>query len=160
MIPHNKDQQVVISSVCVKSTVALAFIPRLLCDPHAGVVSNSPHLSASSGHSHGMVNGQKSLELCSHSPDGRQPSPLTSPLLNDACSVRTDDEDEVRRKVCHRFTVCLLVASVQDLVVQVVLRSCCQILRIAQPRLPKYISSEREAAICSKLALRNRLDRQ
>uniref|UniRef100_A0A3Q3LVA4 FERM, ARHGEF and pleckstrin domain-containing protein 1 n=1 Tax=Mastacembelus armatus TaxID=205130 RepID=A0A3Q3LVA4_9TELE len=59
-----------------------------------GVVSNSPHLSASSGHSHGMVNGQKSLELCSHSPDGRQPSPLTSPLLNDACSVRTDDEDE------------------------------------------------------------------
>ncbi|XP_028249792.1 FERM, ARHGEF and pleckstrin domain-containing protein 1 isoform X1 [Parambassis ranga] len=63
-----------------------------------GVVSNSPHLSASSGHSHVMVNGQKSLELCSHSPDGRQPSPLTSPLLNDACSVRTDDEDEVRRK--------------------------------------------------------------
>ncbi|XP_026231787.1 FERM, ARHGEF and pleckstrin domain-containing protein 1 [Anabas testudineus] len=63
-----------------------------------GVASNSPHLSASSGHSHGMVNGQKSLELCSHSPDGRQPSPLTSPLLNDACSVRTDDEDEVRRK--------------------------------------------------------------
>ncbi|KAE8299283.1 FERM, ARHGEF and pleckstrin domain-containing protein 1 [Larimichthys crocea] len=62
------------------------------------VGSNSPHLSASSGHSHGMVNGQKSLELCSHSPDGRQPSPLTSPLLNDACSVRTDDEDEVRRK--------------------------------------------------------------
>uniref|UniRef100_A0A7N8WVD2 FERM, ARHGEF and pleckstrin domain-containing protein 1 n=1 Tax=Mastacembelus armatus TaxID=205130 RepID=A0A7N8WVD2_9TELE len=58
----------------------------------------SPHLSASSGHSHGMVNGQKSLELCSHSPDGRQPSPLTSPLLNDACSVRTDDEDEARRK--------------------------------------------------------------
>ncbi|XP_008280717.1 FERM, RhoGEF and pleckstrin domain-containing protein 1 isoform X2 [Stegastes partitus] len=63
-----------------------------------GVVSNSPHLSASPGHSHAMVNGQKTLELCSHSPDGRQPSPLTSPLLNDACSVRTDDEDEVRRK--------------------------------------------------------------
>ncbi|XP_071331043.1 FERM, ARHGEF and pleckstrin domain-containing protein 1-like [Trachinotus anak] len=63
-----------------------------------GVVSNSPHLSASSGHSHGMVNGQKSLELCGHSPNGRQPSPLTSPLLNDAGSVRTDDEDEVRRK--------------------------------------------------------------
>lgn len=41
-----------------------------------------------------MVNGQKSLELCSHSPDGRQPSPLTSPLLNDASSIRTDDEDE------------------------------------------------------------------
>uniref|UniRef100_A0A674EZ90 FERM, ARHGEF and pleckstrin domain-containing protein 1 n=1 Tax=Salmo trutta TaxID=8032 RepID=A0A674EZ90_SALTR len=46
----------------------------------------------------GMVNGQKPVELCGHSPDGRQPSPLTSPLLNDAGSVRTDDEDEVRRK--------------------------------------------------------------
>ncbi|XP_029979896.1 FERM, ARHGEF and pleckstrin domain-containing protein 1-like [Sphaeramia orbicularis] len=63
--------------------------------PSTGVVPNSPHLS---GLSHGMVNGQKSLELCSHSPDGRQPSPLTSPLLNDACSIRTDDEDDVRRK--------------------------------------------------------------
>ncbi|KAM4731411.1 FERM, ARHGEF and pleckstrin domain-containing protein 1-like isoform 2-T2 [Anableps anableps] len=60
-----------------------------------GVVSHSPQLS---GHPQGMVNGQKSLELCSHSFDGRQPSPLTSPLLNDACSIRTDDEDEVRRK--------------------------------------------------------------
>uniref|UniRef100_A0A674F0G3 FERM, ARHGEF and pleckstrin domain-containing protein 1 n=1 Tax=Salmo trutta TaxID=8032 RepID=A0A674F0G3_SALTR len=58
----------------------------------------SPHLSASSGNSQGMVNGQKPVELCGHSPDGRQPSPLTSPLLNDAGSVRTDDEDEVRRK--------------------------------------------------------------
>uniref|UniRef100_A0A4W6FZ51 FERM, ARHGEF and pleckstrin domain-containing protein 1 n=1 Tax=Lates calcarifer TaxID=8187 RepID=A0A4W6FZ51_LATCA len=65
---------------------------------HEDRVGSVPHLSASSGHSHGMVNGQKSLELCSHSPNGRQPSPLTSPLLNDACSVRTDDEDEVRRK--------------------------------------------------------------
>uniref|UniRef100_A0A1A7YB80 FERM, RhoGEF (ARHGEF) and pleckstrin domain protein 1 (Chondrocyte-derived) n=3 Tax=Iconisemion striatum TaxID=60296 RepID=A0A1A7YB80_9TELE len=45
-----------------------------------------------------MVNGQRSLELCRHSPDGRQPSPLTSPLLHDTCSVRTDDEDDVRRK--------------------------------------------------------------
>uniref|UniRef100_A0A8C7U7U2 FERM, ARHGEF and pleckstrin domain-containing protein 1 n=1 Tax=Oncorhynchus mykiss TaxID=8022 RepID=A0A8C7U7U2_ONCMY len=58
----------------------------------------SPHLSVSSGNSQGMVNGQKPVELCGHSPDGRQPSPLTSPLLNDAGSVRTDDEDEVRRK--------------------------------------------------------------
>ncbi|XP_013855632.1 FERM, RhoGEF and pleckstrin domain-containing protein 1 [Austrofundulus limnaeus] len=62
------------------------------------VESNSPRLSGSSGHPHGMVNGQKSLDLCSQGFDGRQPSPLTSPLLNDACSVRTDDEDEVRRK--------------------------------------------------------------
>uniref|UniRef100_A0A3P9NLC0 FERM, ARHGEF and pleckstrin domain-containing protein 1 n=1 Tax=Poecilia reticulata TaxID=8081 RepID=A0A3P9NLC0_POERE len=63
--------------------------------PSQGVAPQSP---PPSGHPHGMVNGQKSLELCSHSFDGRQPSPLTSPLLNDACSIRTDDEDEVRRK--------------------------------------------------------------
>ncbi|XP_016524172.1 FERM, RhoGEF and pleckstrin domain-containing protein 1 isoform X5 [Poecilia formosa] len=63
--------------------------------PSQGV---APHSPPPSGHPHGMVNGQKSLELCSHSLDGRQPSPLTSPLLNDACSIRTDDEDEVRRK--------------------------------------------------------------
>ncbi|XP_041857771.1 FERM, ARHGEF and pleckstrin domain-containing protein 1 isoform X2 [Melanotaenia boesemani] len=62
---------------------------------NTGVVSSSPVTAV---HPHGMVNGQKSLELGSHSPNGRQPSPLTSPLLNDACSVRTDDEDEVRRK--------------------------------------------------------------
>uniref|UniRef100_A0A665XFE3 FERM, ARHGEF and pleckstrin domain-containing protein 1 n=1 Tax=Echeneis naucrates TaxID=173247 RepID=A0A665XFE3_ECHNA len=80
------------------SRTATALLHLHLCSTRAGVVSNSPHLSASSGHSHGMVNGQKSLELCSHSPNGRQPSPLTSPLLNDAGSVRTDDEDEVRRK--------------------------------------------------------------
>ncbi|PWA31520.1 hypothetical protein CCH79_00002805, partial [Gambusia affinis] len=60
--------------------------------------SLAPHSPPPSGHPHGMVNGQKSLELCSNSLDGRQPSPLTSPLLNDACSIRTDDEDEVRRK--------------------------------------------------------------
>ncbi|XP_063068437.1 FERM, ARHGEF and pleckstrin domain-containing protein 1-like isoform X2 [Engraulis encrasicolus] len=44
-----------------------------------------------------MVNGQKqqqTLGLLSHSPDGRQPSPLTSPLLTDAGFIRTDDEDE------------------------------------------------------------------
>uniref|UniRef100_A0A8C7XAD0 FERM, ARHGEF and pleckstrin domain-containing protein 1 n=1 Tax=Oryzias sinensis TaxID=183150 RepID=A0A8C7XAD0_9TELE len=64
------------------------------------LVSNSPPLPASAGLPHGMVNGQRSLDLGSHSPNGRQPSPLTSPLLNDACSVRTDDEEEVRRKVC------------------------------------------------------------
>lgn len=61
-----------------------------------------------------MVNGQKSLDLCGHSPDGRLPSPLTSPLLNDACSVRTDDEDEVRRKVC------CLAASVIKLLINIV----------------------------------------
>uniref|UniRef100_A0A672M9A6 FERM, ARHGEF and pleckstrin domain-containing protein 1 n=1 Tax=Sinocyclocheilus grahami TaxID=75366 RepID=A0A672M9A6_SINGR len=45
-----------------------------------------------------MVNGQKQSLSLGQSPDGRQPSPLTSPLLTDAGFVRTDDEDEVRRK--------------------------------------------------------------
>ncbi|TRY95523.1 hypothetical protein DNTS_012493, partial [Danionella cerebrum] len=45
-------------------------------------------------HSEVMVNGQKQTL----SPDGPQPSPLTSPLLNDAGFIRMDDEDEVRRK--------------------------------------------------------------
>uniref|UniRef100_A0A6Q2YBF5 FERM, ARHGEF and pleckstrin domain-containing protein 1 n=1 Tax=Esox lucius TaxID=8010 RepID=A0A6Q2YBF5_ESOLU len=74
--------------------------PPLIClsVPSTGLASDSPHLSASSGNSQGMVNGQKPVQLFGHSPDGRQPSPLTSPLLNDAGSVRTDDEDEVRRK--------------------------------------------------------------
>uniref|UniRef100_A0A672JRB1 FERM, ARHGEF and pleckstrin domain-containing protein 1 n=1 Tax=Salarias fasciatus TaxID=181472 RepID=A0A672JRB1_SALFA len=70
----------------------------LTCLLRAAAAPGSPQQSSSPGHPHGMVNGQKSLDLCGHSPDGRQPSPLTSPLLNDACSVRTDDEDEVRRK--------------------------------------------------------------
>lgn len=33
------------------------------------------------------------------SPDNRQASPLVSPLLNDQTGIRTDDEEEVRRKV-------------------------------------------------------------
>lgn len=45
-----------------------------------------------------MVNGQKQSLSLGQSPDGRQPSPLTSPLLTDGGYVRTDDEDEVRRK--------------------------------------------------------------
>lgn len=45
-----------------------------------------------------LVNGQKQSLGLGQSPDGRQPSPLTSPLLTDGGFVRTDDEDEVRRK--------------------------------------------------------------
>uniref|UniRef100_A0AAY4D439 FERM, ARHGEF and pleckstrin domain-containing protein 1 n=1 Tax=Denticeps clupeoides TaxID=299321 RepID=A0AAY4D439_9TELE len=48
--------------------------------------------------SHGLVNGQSQGDGCGQSPNGRQPSPLTSPLLNDMGAVRTDDEDEARRK--------------------------------------------------------------
>ncbi|KAJ8389772.1 hypothetical protein AAFF_G00114780 [Aldrovandia affinis] len=64
----------------------------------AGVAAGSPRLSDSSGHSQGVVNGQRAGLGPGPSPDGRQPSPLTSPLLTDAGFIRTDDEDEVRRK--------------------------------------------------------------
>ncbi|KAG7463762.1 hypothetical protein MATL_G00180090 [Megalops atlanticus] len=79
-------------------TLRLAATKVALSAAFAGAVTNSPRLSDSSGHSQGMVNGQKHGLVPGQSPDGRQPSPLTSPLLNDAGCVRTDDEDEVRRK--------------------------------------------------------------
>lgn len=49
-----------------------------------------------------LVNGHRrphELNGASPSPDDQQPSPLTSPLLNDAITLRTDDEEENRRKV-------------------------------------------------------------
>ncbi|XP_043091649.1 FERM, ARHGEF and pleckstrin domain-containing protein 1 isoform X2 [Puntigrus tetrazona] len=58
----------------------------------------SPQSSESPSAGQVMVNGQKQSLSLGQSPDGRQPSPLTSPLLTDAGFVRTDDEDEVRRK--------------------------------------------------------------
>ncbi|KAI4887073.1 hypothetical protein NFI96_013961, partial [Prochilodus magdalenae] len=48
-----------------------------------------------------LVNGHRrgdDLNGASPSPDGQQPSPLTSPLLNDSSGLRTDDEEENRRK--------------------------------------------------------------
>uniref|UniRef100_A0AAY4B9Q3 FERM, ARHGEF and pleckstrin domain-containing protein 1 n=1 Tax=Denticeps clupeoides TaxID=299321 RepID=A0AAY4B9Q3_9TELE len=65
--------------------------PRLPVLLPPGPVRSSPRLDDSP-----VVNGQTPLQ--GRSPDGRQPSPLTSPLLTDAGFVRTDDEDEVRRK--------------------------------------------------------------
>uniref|UniRef100_A0AAV2JXD9 FERM, ARHGEF and pleckstrin domain-containing protein 1 n=1 Tax=Knipowitschia caucasica TaxID=637954 RepID=A0AAV2JXD9_KNICA len=70
--------------------------PTNMDGPNIGVVT--PQKPVSPSHSLGLVNGQKSLDMCSLSPEGRQPSPLTSPLLHDACSIRTDDEDDLRRK--------------------------------------------------------------
>uniref|UniRef100_A0A673IX17 FERM, ARHGEF and pleckstrin domain-containing protein 1 n=1 Tax=Sinocyclocheilus rhinocerous TaxID=307959 RepID=A0A673IX17_9TELE len=58
----------------------------------------SPQHSESPSAGQVMVNGQKPSLNLGQSPDGRQPSPLTSPLLTDAGFIRTDDEDEVRRK--------------------------------------------------------------
>ncbi len=51
----------------------------------------------------GSVNGQgiggTGVLGPGQSPEGRQLSPLTSPLLTDAGCVRNDDEEEARRKV-------------------------------------------------------------
>uniref|UniRef100_A0A672LH71 FERM, ARHGEF and pleckstrin domain-containing protein 1 n=1 Tax=Sinocyclocheilus grahami TaxID=75366 RepID=A0A672LH71_SINGR len=64
------------------------------------ICSRSPQHSESLSAGQVMVNGQKQSLNLGQSPDGRHPSPLTSPLLTDAGFIRTDDEDEVRRKVC------------------------------------------------------------
>ncbi|XP_030636646.1 FERM, ARHGEF and pleckstrin domain-containing protein 1 isoform X3 [Chanos chanos] len=61
-------------------------------------VTSSPQLGESPSVSRVMVNGQKHSLGPGQSPDARQPSPLTSPLLTEAGFVRMDDEDEVRRK--------------------------------------------------------------
>ncbi|KAM9835759.1 FERM, ARHGEF and pleckstrin domain-containing protein 1-like isoform 2-T2 [Aulostomus maculatus] len=46
----------------------------------------------------GTVNGDGMGGVLGQSPEGRQLSPLTSPLLTDAGYVRNDEEDEARRK--------------------------------------------------------------
>lgn len=57
----------------------------------------SPHVVVNGN---GSVNGQGmgGIGVLGQSPEGRQLSPLTSPLLTDAGCVRNDDEDEARRK--------------------------------------------------------------
>uniref|UniRef100_A0A672LHA8 FERM, ARHGEF and pleckstrin domain-containing protein 1 n=1 Tax=Sinocyclocheilus grahami TaxID=75366 RepID=A0A672LHA8_SINGR len=80
--------------------------PPRLCAEGQGEVSvmylivqtQSPQHSESLSAGQVMVNGQKQSLNLGQSPDGRHPSPLTSPLLTDAGFIRTDDEDEVRRK--------------------------------------------------------------
>ncbi|TFK14459.1 protein LYRIC-like [Platysternon megacephalum] len=64
----------------------------------AGSLTGSPHLSELSINSQGapvVANMSLSPNL---SPDAKQSSPLISPLLNDPSYIRTDDEEEVRRK--------------------------------------------------------------
>ncbi|KAM7177958.1 FERM, ARHGEF and pleckstrin domain-containing protein 1 isoform 10-T14 [Macrochelys suwanniensis] len=70
-------------------------IPFIDC---TGSLTGSPHLSELSINSQGapvVVNMSLSPNL---SPDAKQSSPLVSPLLNDPSYIRTDDEEEVRRK--------------------------------------------------------------
>ncbi|XP_007904481.2 FERM, ARHGEF and pleckstrin domain-containing protein 1 isoform X1 [Callorhinchus milii] len=65
---------------------------------NAGSLACSPHVSELSLNSHGGP-GVQNLSLSpSLSPDGKQHSPLMTPLLNDAAYVKTDDEEEMRRK--------------------------------------------------------------
>uniref|UniRef100_A0A673MQ64 FERM, ARHGEF and pleckstrin domain-containing protein 1 n=1 Tax=Sinocyclocheilus rhinocerous TaxID=307959 RepID=A0A673MQ64_9TELE len=96
----------------IQSNSGLSPFPPRLCVEGQGEVSviylgvlykkishiMSPQHSESPSAGQVMVNGQKQSLSLGQSPDGRQPSPLTSPLLTDAGFVRTDDEDEVRRK--------------------------------------------------------------
>ncbi|KAF7252400.1 FERM, ARHGEF and pleckstrin domain-containing protein 1 [Varanus komodoensis] len=66
--------------------------------PSTGSLAGSPHLSELSINSQGgpgMANTTLSPNL---SPDNRQASPLVSPVLNEQTGVRTDDEEEVRKK--------------------------------------------------------------
>ncbi|EMP29749.1 FERM, RhoGEF and pleckstrin domain-containing protein 1 [Chelonia mydas] len=66
--------------------------------PSTGSLTGSPHLSELSINSQGapvVANMSLSPNL---SPDAKQSSPLISPLLNDPSYIRTDDEEEVRRK--------------------------------------------------------------
>uniref|UniRef100_A0A4W3GTL8 FERM, ARHGEF and pleckstrin domain-containing protein 1 n=1 Tax=Callorhinchus milii TaxID=7868 RepID=A0A4W3GTL8_CALMI len=75
---------------------------RLPCNMNysalSGSLACSPHVSELSLNSHGGP-GVQNLSLSpSLSPDGKQHSPLMTPLLNDAAYVKTDDEEEMRRK--------------------------------------------------------------
>ncbi|XP_075774894.1 FERM, ARHGEF and pleckstrin domain-containing protein 1 isoform X6 [Pelodiscus sinensis] len=73
--------------------------PSLKKSPkEAGSLTGSPHLSELSINSQGapvVANMSLSPNL---SPDAKQSSPLVSPLLNDPSGIRTEEEEEVRRK--------------------------------------------------------------
>ncbi|KAJ6660894.1 hypothetical protein lerEdw1_017051 [Lerista edwardsae] len=64
----------------------------------AGSLAGSPHLSELSINSQGGTAVANTTLSPNLSPDNRQASPLVSPLLNDQSGVRTDDEEDVRRK--------------------------------------------------------------
>ncbi|KAM4044202.1 FERM, ARHGEF and pleckstrin domain-containing protein 1 isoform 2-T2 [Anomaloglossus baeobatrachus] len=66
--------------------------------PSTGSLTGSPHLSELSINSQGgttVVNSTLSPNL---SPDGKPSSPLISPLLNEPICIRTDDEEDSRKK--------------------------------------------------------------
>uniref|UniRef100_A0A4W6DJ86 FERM, ARHGEF and pleckstrin domain-containing protein 1 n=1 Tax=Lates calcarifer TaxID=8187 RepID=A0A4W6DJ86_LATCA len=71
--------------------------PHKLAQPYSPL--GSPHVVVNGN---GSVNGQEmggtAVLGLGQSPEGRQLSPLTSPLLTEAGYVRNEDEDEARRK--------------------------------------------------------------
>uniref|UniRef100_A0A672LEI8 FERM, ARHGEF and pleckstrin domain-containing protein 1 n=1 Tax=Sinocyclocheilus grahami TaxID=75366 RepID=A0A672LEI8_SINGR len=78
---------------CNESSAALLVSHIVQCKTFK-IFYQSPQHSESLSAGQVMVNGQKQSLNLGQSPDGRHPSPLTSPLLTDAGFIRTDDEDE------------------------------------------------------------------
>ncbi|XP_072332200.1 LOW QUALITY PROTEIN: FERM, ARHGEF and pleckstrin domain-containing protein 1-like [Scyliorhinus torazame] len=79
-----------------RDKVQLAKPPRE--QQNAGSLVCSPHVSELSLNSQ-VGPGVQNLSLSPRlSPDGKQHSPLMTPLLTDAACVKTDDEEEMRRK--------------------------------------------------------------
>ncbi|PIO35224.1 hypothetical protein AB205_0044130, partial [Aquarana catesbeiana] len=63
-----------------------------------GSLTGSPHLSELSINSQGATTGINSTLSPNLSPDGKPSSPLISPLLNEQICIRTDDEEDSRKK--------------------------------------------------------------
>eukprot|EP00079_Xenopus_tropicalis_P021716 XP_012813173.1 PREDICTED: FERM, RhoGEF and pleckstrin domain-containing protein 1 isoform X3 [Xenopus tropicalis] len=68
--------------------------------PSTGSLTGSPHLSELSINSQGGMIGLNPSLSPNLSPDGKPSSPLISPLLNEPACIRTDDEEESRKKKC------------------------------------------------------------
>ncbi|XP_072267422.1 FERM, ARHGEF and pleckstrin domain-containing protein 1 isoform X3 [Pyxicephalus adspersus] len=66
--------------------------------PSTGSLTGSPHLSELSINSQGATTGLNSTLSPNLSPDGKPSSPLISPLLNEPICIRTDDEEDSRKK--------------------------------------------------------------
>ncbi|KAM9319373.1 FERM, ARHGEF and pleckstrin domain-containing protein 1 [Gastrophryne carolinensis] len=66
--------------------------------PSTGSLTGSPHLSELSINSQGVTTALNSTLSPNLSPDGKPSSPLISPLLNEPICIRTDDEDDSRKK--------------------------------------------------------------
>lgn len=74
--------------------------------------AESPHYAVVNGNGSVGGTGTDSDVVLIQNPEGRQLSPLTSPLLTDAGCVRNDEDEDARRKVGIQtgrrgFTACL-----------------------------------------------------